>query len=184
MNRRTAITQLLFASGMVLSATTTQALQRYTHHNQPYSSDFTLSLSEKNALKEIVDLILPKTNTPSASEAQVHDFVEMMLKDCYTSQAQEVFVKGLQELSKELQALNFSEKTPFLLKFEAQNNEQNRTQPQAPNCWKILKEMTLVGYFTSEIGMTQAMEYVPVPSKLETIKITKGQRAFSEYLGR
>jgi len=31
----------------------------------------------------------------------------------------------------------------------------------------MLKALTLLGYFTSEIGCTQAMRYLPVPGKYD-----------------
>ena len=46
-------------------------------------------------LDEVAETILPKTNTPGAKEAAVGAFMAVMVKDCYTKEQQDVFVKGL-----------------------------------------------------------------------------------------
>ncbi|HRN58498.1 MAG TPA: gluconate 2-dehydrogenase subunit 3 family protein [Agriterribacter sp.] len=43
-----------------------------------------------------------------------------------------------------------------------------------------MKELTLLGYFTSEIGATQALRYIAVPGKYEgCVPYTKGDRAWA-----
>lgn len=46
--------------------------------------------------------------------------------------------------------------------------------------FRMMKELTLLGYFTSEPGATQALRYVPVPGKYEgCIDYKKGDRAWA-----
>ena len=43
-----------------------------------------------------------------------------------------------------------------------------------------MKELTVTGYFTSEIGATQALEYLPVPGKFEgDVPLKPGQKAWA-----
>jgi hypothetical protein len=43
-----------------------------------------------------------------------------------------------------------------------------------------MKQLTMLGYFTSEVGSTQALRYVPVPGKYEgCIPYKKGDRAWA-----
>ena len=46
--------------------------------------------------------------------------------------------------------------------------------------WRLLKELTLFGYFTSEQGATQALEYVPIPGRYDAcIPLKPGQKAYA-----
>jgi hypothetical protein len=67
----------------------------------------------------------------------------------------------------------------------ATNNEGGRTStaPSAkkdPNFFQLAKELTMLGYFTSEIGCKQALVYTPVPGKYESCTDVKpGQKAWA-----
>jgi hypothetical protein len=44
----------------------------------------------------------------------------------------------------------------------------------------MMKGLTVTGYFTSEIGATQALEYLPIPGKFEAcIPLKPGQKAWA-----
>lgn len=46
--------------------------------------------------------------------------------------------------------------------------------------FKLVKELTILGYFSSEIGCTQALEYVKIPGKYEgVVKLKPGQKAWA-----
>ena len=43
-----------------------------------------------------------------------------------------------------------------------------------------MKELTVTGYFTSEIGATKALEYLPIPGKFEgCIPLKPNQKAWA-----
>lgn len=54
-------------------------------------------------------------------------------------------------------------KNPVKEKFY--DREPEEIEKPAPHYFDILKGLTVSGYFTSEIGMTEAREYLPVPGK-------------------
>jgi hypothetical protein len=58
---------------------------------------------------------------------------------------------------------------------------QKIKKPEDDNHYfRMMKELTLLGYFTSEIGSTQARRYVPVPGRYEgCIPYKKGDKAFA-----
>lgn len=174
------------------------------------ATNFALSADYKNLVAEIAEIIIPKTSTPGAKEAGVGPFIEMMLKDCYSVAQQEHFVKGLDaveaeaqkvgakkflELSKE-QQITVLKTMEQAAKGEAKKNEEDakkvvdsetgttkdqkkKDAPPTP-FFKLAKELTLLGYFTSEVGATQALAYVPVPGRYEgCVKMTPGQKAWA-----
>ncbi|HAK76772.1 MAG TPA: twin-arginine translocation pathway signal, partial [Runella sp.] len=43
-----------------------------------------------------------------------------------------------------------------------------------------MKELTVTGYFTSEIGATKALEYLPIPGRFEgCVPLKPGQKAWA-----
>lgn len=182
MNRRQAIFQTVMLGAAL--ATPSWAMNLFAANNDVAMAPFFISTSENELMTALVDTILPKTATPSASEAGVPEFITMMLKDCYKQTEQDLFKKGLSEIDPGFVAMNVEGRNAVLAKMEADSIAALKVNPRGITFWKLLKELTLLGYFTSEIGMTQAMEYVPVPGKLELIKLGKQQKTYSEYLAR
>lgn len=46
--------------------------------------------------------------------------------------------------------------------------------------FKLAKELTLFGYFTSESGATKALDFIPIPGRYEgCIKLEPGQKAYA-----
>ena len=43
-------------------------------------------------------------------------------------------------------------------------------EQRAPHYFRMIKELTLLGYFTSEIGYTQAMRYVETPGRFDPLR--------------
>src|SRR5690606_34301747 len=108
-----------------------------------------------------------------AKEAQVGDFMAVMVKDCYTSEDQKVFVQGLKKLDEASDKANgksFLESTPeqrtaLLVELDKEQKDYQKTKkPEEPNHYfRMMKELTLLGYFTSEVGATKALRYLPLP---------------------
>ena len=49
-------------------------------------------------LNEVAETILPKTNTPGAKEANVGEFMTVIVKDCYKPEEAKVFMEGMAAL--------------------------------------------------------------------------------------
>lgn len=182
MNRRQAIYRTLILGAAL--ATPSWTMNLFATNHDVAKTPFFLSSSENELMTVLVDTILPKTATPSASEAGVPEFINMMLKDCYKQSEQDLFKKGLSEIDPGFVAMNTEARNAVLAKMEVDSMATLKVNPRGATFWKLLKEITLLGYFTSEIGMTQAMEYVPIPGKFELIKLEKKQKTYSEYLAR
>jgi hypothetical protein len=56
------------------------------------------------------------------------------------------------------------------------------SEGRPPHYFRMLKELTLLGYFTSEIGCTQAQRYVETPGRFEPcVTYTAGDRAWAAH---
>jgi hypothetical protein len=120
----------------------------------------TFSESEMRALAALVDLILPATDSPAASAADTHYFIDLAIAACATPVAQKTFRKGLSSFaSKGLERLP-ADKQVAQLKARA---EKDQALPYDESFFKILKDYTLTGYFLSEVGATKALAYEAVP---------------------
>lgn len=139
--------------------------------------DEMFSASDIAFLDEIAETILPETDTPGAKAAGVGAFVATMVTDCYYERDQRVFREGLATLDdrcREMHGVAFVEAAPEqrLALAEVLDGEQKRHMDELPegepaHWFRMLKELTLLGYFTSEIGYTQAMRYVETPGRYD-----------------
>lgn len=151
------------------------------------------SLFEKDRidfLGDIADTILPPTSSPGAKEAGVGEFIPVMVKDCYTEEDQKAFMEGLitldekadKDFGSRFQDLSPEDRTAFLnaLDLEAKEYNSNRKQDSPKHYFTMIKELTLLGFFTSELGATKALRYVLVPGRYDgNLPYEKGDRAWA-----
>lgn len=132
-------------------------------------------------LDEIADTIIPTTDVPGAKAAGVGAFIAMMLRDCYPAEQQTAVRDGLRQLTTDFAARHgtafvsapAADRTTFLTELERGR----------PPYFRILKELTLLGYFTSEIGCTQAFQYVEVPGRYDgDVLIKPGDRDWTREI--
>ncbi len=138
-------------------------------------------------LDEIADTILPDTpKSPGAKAAQVGAFMALMVTDCYEEREQTTFRDGMRQL----EAAKFMEATPAqrLALLERLDREQKaymdapRGEDTPAHYFRMMKELALLGYFTSEIGYTKAMRYVEVPGRFDPCApYTPGETAWASH---
>jgi len=150
-------------------------------------------------LNEVAETIIPATATPGAKEAKVGEFMQIMVSDCYEEKNQAIFMKGMEELkfkaSKAKMGKAFMEATPeertaFLTELDketkaeaakaAEEKKTNPTKEFPTHYFTMMKQLTLSGFFTSEVGATKALRYVAVPGKYEgCVPYKKGDKAWA-----
>jgi len=144
------------------------------------------SLEEMNLLNEIGEMILPETpNSPGAKAAKIADFMQKIVRDCYSKEEQEIFKSGLIEVQEKADnqfknsflKLSGSQRFEILTRFEEQVNAMDENDP--PHFFMMMKQLTIWGYFTSEVGATQALRYDPIPGSYEgCLDLKPGQQAW------
>jgi hypothetical protein len=148
------------------------------------------SAEEVALLDEIAETILPETSTPGAKAAKTGAFMALMVTATYTEGDRQVFRAGLSQLDAACRAMHgagFMQVSPAqrLALAETLDREQktameeraNATRSRAPaapavegqpaHYFRMMKELALLGYFTSEIGYTKAMRYIESPGRFE-----------------
>jgi hypothetical protein len=141
-------------------------------------------------LEALADTVLPATDTPGAREARVHVFVDLALRDCYTPEEQQLFAAGLEALAGECQARHGrpfeacspEERHALLAPLDAASYAPDRG-PRG-SFVRILKDLTLLGFFTSRAGATQALAYEAVPGGYHGCQeLRPGQKAWATGIG-
>jgi hypothetical protein len=172
-------------------------------------TDAGFTASNISLLDEVGETILPATSSPGAKAAQVGEFMKVYVTDCYTQESQDAFSKGIGELEEACKKMNskgFMDCTPeqrkeLLISLEKEAKVYNKAQEEKDNpVWEemkkqhkeydfvssprhyytMMKQLTLLGYFTSEAGATKALRNVPVPGRYDgALPYKKGDKAFS-----
>ena len=118
-------------------------------------------------LNALADTILPKTAASGgAGDAQVGAFIDLMLADCYSQEHRDAVNAGLVELDEranDASGETFAASSAFHREAILVQVDQERSEAEGLHYFRVLKELTLLGYFTSEIGCTEALDYQPIP---------------------
>ena len=159
-------------------------------------------------LDEVGETIIPTTDTPGAKAAKVGEFMKLMVTDCYNDAQQKVFSDGLAGFNaacNKLNGKNFmdcsaEQRKAFLVSLEKEAKEYNQQRDEKdkparekaqkeldPNFvgspshyYTMMKQLTLTGYFTSEIGMKQALRFLPIPTRYDgALPYKKGDKAWA-----
>jgi hypothetical protein len=197
MQRRDALkhTALFFGYAVSVSALSETFVACSSQASLGWKPEF-LTDNQATTIAEITETILPKTKTPGAKELGVPQFVDKMLNDLLSETEQKDFLAGLDTFDKACEVatgksfVDCTEKQrqDFLL----QQDKEAAKLP--PSVWGIrlaapgptaffrrLKELTLLGYFTSEkVGKT-LLGYDPIPGHyIACMPLTGNQKVWNE----
>jgi hypothetical protein len=131
-------------------------------------------------LAAAVDTILPDTDTPGARSAGVHVFVDLLVKHCRTADEQRAFAAGLDSLeaaSRAGQGRGFAD-----AEREAREAQLFALETAKDPFFAALKEATVLGYCTSEVGATRALAYAHVPGDYRgCLPLAPGQKGWATW---
>ena len=156
-------------------------------------------------LDEIAETILPETSSPGAKAAKAGAFMALMVTDAYTDIAREAFRTGMTQINAACTTANgvaFMAASPAqrLALLETIDREQKtamdaRVPPptsRAPvaetpdhgpaHYFRMMKELAMLGYFTSEIGCTRALRYIESPGRFDPCApLAPGDRSWAAH---
>jgi len=174
MDRREAVKyiSLIMGSAMVGGTVLINGCRQSPSGKEGFFSD-----NEISFLDEIGETIIPTTDSPGAKAAKIGAFMSVMVNDIYDEAEQQIFIAGMtaiqeQSLSRferDFMQLSSAEKHQLLNDLDVEQKAYYNTKrgEEPPHFFRMMKELTLLGYFTSEIGCTQARRYTPVAGKYE-----------------
>ncbi len=174
-NRR----EVIFRLSAVLGLAFTEPLRAGVMGEKTYfGPSAEISPEQEKLLAEVADVIIPATSTPGAKEAGVKDFIIRVIRDCYEKKDQDDFYAGLDRLDKKASG-------KFGKGFTGLSGDQKKeiigdAATSDKDFFQLLKSLTVTGYFTSEIGATQALDYLPVPGRFEgSYPLRPGQKTWA-----
>jgi len=139
---------------------------------------------------EVAETIIPKTDTPGAKDAETGKFMATYAMGCYDEAQQKILLDGIQQLNKaankkyavtfmQLTALQKEELLTVIDK-EAETYNTSKSEQAPPHYFSLMKQLALLGFFTSKPGATKVLRYIPVPGKYEgCIDYKKGETAWA-----
>ncbi|MDH3440915.1 MAG: gluconate 2-dehydrogenase subunit 3 family protein, partial [Gammaproteobacteria bacterium] len=146
-----AVTQLgAFMSRAAVAATSNPAPQFFDN-------------AQFELIEQIVDVMIPETDTPGARTAGVHHFIDMMLDEWASPERRARYIDGLDKMGDQLNELagdDFVAASPAK-KLEALQavDSEAFTSGSPGNFYVEFKILTLFGYYSSEAGATIELQY-------------------------
>jgi hypothetical protein len=175
MNRREAVQRIALLTGGALSTQLTAGLMGQVLNT---GASIPVSAAQQALLAEVADTIIPTTDTPGAKAAGVEQFIVRVMRDCYLQEDQEKFYTGLAKLDADSRAAHgkgFAE-----LDAAGRSAALRQTTEKNRAFFQLMKQLTVAGYFTSEIGATKALEYLPIPGRFEgDVPMQPGQKTWA-----
>lgn len=166
--RRAALKRAAWIMGGVISAPTVAGiLNGCTPQPELTWTPTFFSEDQARLVGEIAEGIIPETDTPGAKKLGVPSFIEEMVSVVFPEEAQDEFMKGLEifendckdQLGASYISLDSEKKKVFL----KQKNDELKGHNSKNAFFRMVKELTVVGYFTTEFGATQVLQYQAIP---------------------
>lgn len=189
MNRREAISATAFLmGGTIIGAEAFLAGCSTKAENEAF-----FSVDEIKLLDDIGEVIIPTSpSSPGAKAAKIGEFMKTIVRDCYSDNEQKIFTDGMKKLQKDCQKktskvfddLSSDEKKSFLtqIDIESKKYEKDKKKDDDTHYFTMMKQLTIWGFFTSEIGAKEVLRLTPVPGKFEgCINYSDGQKAWASY---
>ncbi len=204
-NRREALGKVALMLGATISVPTLLACDKSGKGKEAVTemakaaTKFELNEAQRKIVADVAEHIIPKTSTVGAKDVGVPAFIEMMINDCYKAPEQTSFMEGVKSLESsnfvtlspadQIAALTKME-TETIAEMERRNVEQVKVGDNVDKeamdkaakgvpFWRLMKELTLLGYFTSEKGLTSSFDYQPIPGEFKPIKLKPGQKSYA-----
>lgn len=174
MDRREAIKRTAFLLGGAVSAPTILGLLQgcSTKSNLDWKPTF-FTEDQAYVVSQVAEIYIPQTDTPGAKQIGVPAFIEQLVSQVYNEETQARFMKGLEEFIKNVKESTGDDFADLEI---AQQTEEVRKAHDAdfkksPRPFIMtVKELTLLGFFTSEPGATEVLQYEAVPGSYQGCK--------------
>ena len=173
MERRAILKYTALVTGAAISAPLASSLlvacqADRGNANDPKQKEFYFFGSDDFELvSKIVDIILPETDSPSATQVGVHKMMDQMLGLVYTKDDQEDYQQQLDGLKSYLKEMKFSassSKDGLEILRNLENSTNNEANKEA---FLNLKQQTIAYYLSMEEIGTKFLNYLPVPGEYE-----------------
>ncbi|GAB5535939.1 MAG: gluconate 2-dehydrogenase subunit 3 family protein [Rubricoccaceae bacterium] len=190
MDRRAVLRRLSYALGGIASAPLASGLLggcQAPAPNELATYEYaTLDAPQQDLLSALVDQIIPATDTPGAAEAGVPQFIDKMMTDWYDDEDRDAFLAGLATVDPRAEGGSFvglaeDARAELVAEMDTEAYEPRPDDaPPGQPFFRQLKDLTLAGYYTSEVGATQELQWLAAPGRYEAdIPLSEVGRAWA-----
>lgn len=164
MERRSALITLAGAVGGLISLPTWAS--GWTAETVQLGRHLSLR-DQSDLLADIVDTIIPVTDTPGAKALNVHQFIQKMVTDCFDKPAQATFTNGLglidelaqKSVGKPFREGDVTQRTALLTQMSQSADSAQK------DFYSMVKNLTIRGYMNSEYVMTNLIHFEFIPGR-------------------
>ena len=124
---------------------------------------------EFSLIKLVIDQILPKTDSPAATEVGVHTMIDSMVGTAYSPEEKEKYKKNFAQLFSFFSEKKFLSESPTkqLDLLKGLENPTDEKAKSAHDGYLALKQQTIAYYLTTEEIGTKFLTYLPVPGEYQ-----------------
>ena len=170
MNRRDLLKKGVYGlAGVTLSSTLISTLQNCSSIEKYIPLYF--SNDEFSLLSNIVDFLVPKTETPGAVDMKVPQFIDIIISETYNSESKNNFSNKLKLLIEDFKKKNIDllDNNSIKLKFVSDFNNKTHNE-----IYDQIRDLTVWGFKTSKEIALNFLNYNPIPGyQLGCIDIDK-----------
>ncbi len=174
MNRRTAIRKTTWIlKSTIVAPSLLSAIQACKPRVESDIGLQVLDITQNQLVQALADTIIPRTDTPSASDVKVPQFLDLLLKDVFENEVTEKFLSGLAQFDERCQSNTGSNYVDLSIDKQVTYLEQvddevmgRQYQTEVP-FYYTFKHLTTMIYFSSEQGVKENLKYRPVPGPYE-----------------
>jgi len=137
-----------------------------------------LNKNQTLILEKIIDIIIPETDTPGGIMVRVPLFIDHMLAHQMSKTGAGKFVKSLDDLIASLPGFLKKDRGQQIEAVKKLDNEMWQGNKNS-DFYRSLKELILIGYYTSEAGASMELYYDPVPGPYHRVSLEEYNRTWA-----
>lgn len=168
MNRRELLKNATILLGAAVSSSVSNAVIAGVGGSNSAIGKGKLSEQQMTDIAILSEMIVPTTDTPGAIAAGVPDFINIIFSQWFRRDEQVAFTEALVALTMESQMnyrsdfVDCSPKQQDILLKKAEQAAEN-AESALGHLYSSMRELTVLGFYTSHVGATQELQYNPVP---------------------
>lgn len=185
MQRRNALKLLVGAAGLPLLSTEALAFFQSVQNQVAQQATLKTFTPDQHAIVEtMAELIIPATDTPGAKAARVSEFIDLILSEWSKEEEKVRFLAGVDEVNRHSQVLygkrfvdatvaqqseivrGLDDELMGALQLVQENRRGNRRPPEK-TFFYMMKQLTMIGYYTSQVGAQEELKYEIIPTSHE-----------------
>jgi hypothetical protein len=146
-------------------------LGRSLHARLARRTGRSLDAHQLETVTHIAELILPETATPGATSVKVPEFIDLMLTESCPAAERSRFLHGLADIDARGRRvyggvfldLRAGDQSALLQALD----EVKGVEGSAEDAFATLKQLTIYGYFTSEVVMKSVTKHQVIPGRFD-----------------